>query len=166
MKKAFTLTEIMIVVAILGILTAIAIPKFQDHVLKSKETAAKDNLRMLRNAINLFAAQHNDVPPGYAGGDIALIPAISNFELQLTKATNILCQTAAVGTPGYDFGPYFTSIPTNPFNSRSNLTIIANNGSMPIAATGATGWIYKAATKTIRLDWPGTDSEGVVYYEY
>jgi len=166
MKKAFTLTEIMIVVAILGILVAIAFPHFQDHALKARETAAKDNLRMLRNAINLFAAQHNDTPPGYTGGNTALIPATMSFELQLTKASNILCQTAAVGTPGYDLGPYFTSMPKNPFNGHSHLTIVANNGTMPAAATGTTGWIYKAATKPIRLDWPGTDSKGVVHYEY
>ena len=66
MKKAFTLVEILIVVAILGILATIALPTFQSHPQEAKESAAKDNLRILRNAIELFTAQHNDVPPGYA----------------------------------------------------------------------------------------------------
>ncbi|GAH74356.1 unnamed protein product, partial [marine sediment metagenome] len=65
MKKAFTLVEILIVVAILGILAAIVIPQFQAHSQEAKEAAAKDNLRILRNAIELYAVQHGGVPPGY-----------------------------------------------------------------------------------------------------
>ena len=70
MKKAFTLVEILIVVTILGILAAIALPTFQGHIIQAKEAAAKDNLRILRNAIELYAAQHNDMPPGYINGDL------------------------------------------------------------------------------------------------
>ena len=51
MKRAFTLVEILIVVALLGILAAIALPTFQDHIQQARESAAKDNLRILRNAI-------------------------------------------------------------------------------------------------------------------
>ncbi len=68
-KYAFTLVEILIVVAILGILAAIVLPTFQDHVQQARESAAKDNLRILRNAIEVYAAQHNDVPPGYPNDD-------------------------------------------------------------------------------------------------
>ena len=47
MKKAFTLVETLIVVAILGILTAIALPTFRGHIAEAKESAAKDILRIL-----------------------------------------------------------------------------------------------------------------------
>lgn len=166
MKKAFTLVEIMIVVAILGILAAIALPHFQSHSLEAREVAAKDNLRMLRNAIDLYAAQHNDSPPGYTNGDTTTVPSRMVFGWQLIRASNESGQTAAVGTAGYNFGPYFTEFPNNPFNDSMDITIVLNNGDMPAEATGTTGWIYKAAEKNIRLDWPGTDTKGIDYYEY
>ncbi|RKY11715.1 MAG: hypothetical protein DRP65_03460, partial [Planctomycetota bacterium] len=50
MKKAFSLVELLIVVAILGILAAIVVPEFQTYTQQAKEAAAKDNLRILRNA--------------------------------------------------------------------------------------------------------------------
>jgi len=69
MKKAFTLVEILIVTAILGIMAAIVMPIFGEQVQLAKEAAAKDNLRVLRNVIERYAAEHNDVPPGYSDND-------------------------------------------------------------------------------------------------
>ena len=68
MKRAFSLVEILIVVAVLGILAAIALPTFQGYIVEAKEAAAKDNLCILRSAIELYAAQHDGVPPGIPGG--------------------------------------------------------------------------------------------------
>ncbi len=158
--------EILMAVAILGILAAIAVPQIQDYIQQATEAAAKDSLRILRNAIDLYAAQHNDVAPGYPGGDTTLAPSRMWFVWQLTRSSNEAGQTAAVGTAGYNFGPYFKGFPKNPFNDSIDITIVLDNGDMPAEATGDTGWIYKAAAKDIRLDWPGTDSKGVAYYEY
>lgn len=48
MNKGFSLVELLIVVAILGILAAIVMPEYQSHSQDAKEVAAKDNLRILR----------------------------------------------------------------------------------------------------------------------
>jgi prepilin-type N-terminal cleavage/methylation domain-containing protein len=53
-KKGFTLIELMIVVAIIGILAAIAIPKFADLINKSKEGATKGGLSSVRSAVQVY----------------------------------------------------------------------------------------------------------------
>jgi len=53
-KKGFTLIELMIVVAIIGILAAIAIPKFANLINKSKEGATKGALSTVRSAIQVY----------------------------------------------------------------------------------------------------------------
>ena len=83
MRKAFSLVELLIVTAIIGILAAIVIPEFQTHSQQAKETAAKDNLRILRNTIELYAVQHNGIPPGYVDNEPLLTPLPGAFEFQM-----------------------------------------------------------------------------------
>src|SRR5271155_1123123 len=52
--SGFTLIELIIVVAIIGILAAIAIPKFADLVLKSKEGATRGSLGSIRSALSIY----------------------------------------------------------------------------------------------------------------
>jgi prepilin-type N-terminal cleavage/methylation domain-containing protein len=166
MKKSFTLVEILMVVAILGILAAIILPTLQSNTTKAKESTAKDNLRILRNAIELYAAQHNEVSPGYLDGDVNTTPLSLIFIRQLCLVSNKSGQTSTHPAAGFDFGPYINKFPENPFNNDWVVKMVGNTEEFPSNATGNFAYVYKPATKVIKLDWPGTDSEGVLYYDY
>ena len=56
-QKGFTLIELMIVVAIIGILAAIAIPNFLQYQLKSRQSEAKTNLQGIKTSQVSFQAE-------------------------------------------------------------------------------------------------------------
>ena len=59
-RKGFTLVELMIVVAIIGILAAIAIPNFLNFRLKAKTSEAKSNLGAVRSTEVAYYAEWNE----------------------------------------------------------------------------------------------------------
>jgi prepilin-type N-terminal cleavage/methylation domain-containing protein len=149
MRKAFTLVELLIVTAIIGILAALCMPYLHNHATQAKEAAARDNLRVLREAIRFYALHHGDTAPGYPGNDRYAAPTQDSFRLQVVVEAN-----------------YLRKIPSNPFNDLNTLHLVGNADVFPAQGTGDHGWIYQPATATIRLDWPGTDSASVAFSDY
>jgi general secretion pathway protein G len=75
MKKGFTLIELMIVVAIIGILAAIAIPKFADLINKSKEGATKGALSSVRSALQVYYGDNE----GWFPTDLSALTANAKY---------------------------------------------------------------------------------------
>jgi general secretion pathway protein G len=154
--KAFTLVEILIVVVILGILAAVVIPKFSDASAETRASMLADDLRLFRSQIEIYQEQHMGVPPG---------PDAQTFYNQMTMASNAKGQTAAVGTPSFTYGPYFSQVPQNPVNGLSTVSIIAA-GTFPTAADGAYGWVYQPSTLMFNADCTGNDETGRSFFDY
>ena len=165
-EKAFTLVELILVVSILGILGALVLPTFQGHIAKARESAAKDNLRVMRIQIELYKLQHNGIPPGYVNGSGA---PTALLELQFTGTTTETGAASPSTLPSapYLYGPYVKKIPQNPYNKLSNITYVNEATAFSAAVDGTSGgWSYKKETGEFKINWTGTDSEGIAFYDY
>jgi prepilin-type N-terminal cleavage/methylation domain-containing protein len=97
-KKGFTLIELMIVVAIIGILAAIAIPRFANMLEKSREGATKGNLAAIRSSISIYYSEKEGTWPG----DLSTSFTSYLYPIPPAKATplgNVSTVTSIAGIP-------------------------------------------------------------------
>lgn len=143
-QRGFTLIELMIVVAIIGILAAVAVPKFAEMVRKSKEGATKGSLSALRSSLTIYVSDNEGVQPL-----TRLVPAaVSPLD---TVFVSVMVPKYMDSIPTMKLGTYLPDSET--FHIRRTTGVFDGNRSSDTPKTVATGevggWIYTSASEGV-----------------
>ncbi len=162
-NKGFTLIELLIVVAIIGILAAIAVPNFINAQVKAKLSRAYSDLRSLGNAMEMYRIDNNTYPGGsefWASG--------TKWWQKHTYRFHVLTTPVA----------YISTVPIDPFQTAVPQNIDSSLGSIwdggyvydDDSRSGHTLFVYGQSFKyTVRspgpaLDWSLAHASYVNYY--
>ncbi len=138
-RKGFTLVELLIVIIIIAVLAAIAIPKFANSSTRGKESSLKANLKLYRNAVELFKNDTGSYPATLTDLTATSAPANGKDSAGSSKAI----------TPADWKGPYLNM--------------------QELDSVSGAAFTYSTTSPTVGLVSPsatGNDSAGVAYSTY
>jgi general secretion pathway protein G len=170
--RGFSLIELIVAIVILGVLAALAIPRFSQGAVNPREADLKTNLAVLRTAIEMYYHDHHAYPAQKAAGAVgAEAGTAAAFVRQLTQHTDSEGRACASATETFCFGPYLRDgVPPCPVSSRSpSAEVRLISGELDPAydsSADSAGWIYNYETGYIAANAPGEDAQGVRYDSY
>ena len=143
-RHAFTLIELLIVVAIIAILAAIAVPNFLEAQMRSKVSRAKADMRSLATAVEAYSVDHNTYPT-YSNPEEELIGG-------LTSLTSPLAYISAI--PRDALGPSYYPSASNPRSKFRPSFYELGSGKANVRSAGQGGQWYPNDTWMLESDGP------------
>jgi type IV pilus assembly protein PilA len=120
--KGFSLVELMIVVAIIGVLSALAVPKFQSFQAKAKQSEAKSNLSHIYTLEQSFYGDQDKYSASLKDIGFSLQGRVRYGYAVVAPTTSTFTATATASTVVLDVSGNITSATPNNTNISSNCT--------------------------------------------
>ena len=149
-NTGFSLLELVIVVVILGAIAAIAIPRLGRASSGAASSALKQDLAVMRKALDMFVAEHH-----------GLAPTLANIEKQLTEYTDIHGDPLPTKDSTHIYGPYLKKIPPQPVGKYVGCTAFC-----ALPGTADCGWLYLQTIPEIRANTTIEKDDANVFYNH
>ncbi|OWU64737.1 MAG: hypothetical protein CBB60_008290 [Armatimonadetes bacterium Cent15-Ar3] len=164
MRNGFTLVELLIVITLVAVLAAIAIPRFSSSGKRSKETALRASLKVLRQGVGRFFAETGGFPARLTKLDDT-VSGSGNTKIMLPSGEWEIYSGTDVPGPFVDGRNGWREVSSHP---QADGTTYSGALFTPIdpVSNKPFKYVFESGRCVVRSSANGNDSQGVPYSSY